>query len=330
MRQADILKGLASLQPKQRELIIRELLDFMNINMNETERPDLCPCCGKKTSMIKKGFNKGKQRYQCNDCLKIFTYDSKTITSRMKISTSTFKEILIDTLNCVALRTTAARLNISVQTVFNNRHKILIALEALSDDDSAPLKGTIEIDETFILESQKGCRDIQRKARHRGEPSNYRGLSHEQVCIVTTTDRIGHEIFKAVGFGKPTTNSILETFAQKLVKKSIIYCDGTFTYDQLATSCECWLVQLKDKSQYNEVEHINTVNYIHSMIKSVIRNFRGIATKYMNRYLALFVFIRRFQGMDDNEKQSIMVNELKSLEYTICHRDLKKYNLALQ
>lgn len=74
------------------------------------------------------------------------------------------------------------------------------------------LSGTIEIDETFELESQKGCRKIQRKARKRGGPSSYRGLSHEQVCIVTTTDRNGHEIFKAVGYGKPTKNSILENF----------------------------------------------------------------------------------------------------------------------
>ena len=35
------------------------------------------------------------------------------------------------------------------------------------------LSGTIEIDETFELESQKGCRKIQRKARKRGGPSYY-------------------------------------------------------------------------------------------------------------------------------------------------------------
>ena len=49
------------------------------------------------------------------------------------------------------------------------------------------------------LKAKKGAgRNIQRKARKRGGPSSYRGLSHEQVCIVTTTDRNGHEIFKAV------------------------------------------------------------------------------------------------------------------------------------
>ena len=107
------------------------------------------------------------------------------------------------------------------------------------------LSGTIEIDETFELESQKGCRKIQRKARKRGGPSSYRGLFHEQVCIVTTTDRNGHEIFKAVGYGKPTKNSILENFLKNLDPKSIFYSDGAFCYDELAKKANCSLVQLK-------------------------------------------------------------------------------------
>ena len=42
------------------------------------------------------------------------------------------------------------------------------------------LSGTIEIDETFELESQKGCRKIQRKAASEAGAIIYRGLSHDK------------------------------------------------------------------------------------------------------------------------------------------------------
>lgn len=198
-----------------------------------------------------------------------------------------------------------------------NRHKILCALEELLLVERGKLCGTIEIDETYELESQKGSKDVKRKARKRGGPSKYRGLSHEQVCIVTTTDRKGHEIFKAVGYGKPTTNSILENFSEMLVPKSIMYTDGIFCYDELTKKCNCSLVQLKTRISYNKVEHINTVNCIHSLIKAQFAAFRGVATKYMNRYLSLFVFMRKFQEMDDNEKLPLMLRKLRTLHFSI-------------
>ncbi|BBK22784.1 hypothetical protein A9CBEGH2_15480 [Amedibacterium intestinale] len=55
--------------------------------------------------------------------------------------------------------------------------------------------------------------------------------------------------------------------------------------------------------------------------------YRGIATKYMNRYMSLFVFVRRFQEMDDNEKLPIILRRLKDLKFTITRKSLKTYNL---
>lgn len=210
----------------------------------------------------------------------------------LKLEHSVFHEIVVDILHCVPILQPAAKLDMANSDVFNNRHKVLCALEELLLQEHILLDGTIEIDETFELESQKGLRKIKRKAHKRGEPSKYRGLSHEQVCIVTTTDRNRHEIFKAVDLGKPTTNHRLENFSGKLVEKSIVYSDDAFCYDKLVETSTCTAVQLKTHKAYNKVEHINTVNCIHSMIKNQLAAFRGVASKYSNRYMSLFVFIR--------------------------------------
>ena len=80
-----------------------------------------------------------------------------------------FKKIVLDTLSFVSVKKTAADLDLSVPCIFENRHKILCALEVLlKKPEKYEIKRNHKIDETFELESQKGCRKIQRKARKRG------------------------------------------------------------------------------------------------------------------------------------------------------------------
>lgn len=326
MRQSEVLKKYSRLTDTQKELINRQVDDYLALNKQlSEERPAKCPKCGQAYKMISHGAqkNNGKRRYTCNGCKRTMTYDSCTIMSNLKISKDEFIEICRDTLDLVPIAKTAARLSLSVPTIHLNRHKFLAVLEEMIDSDTAVLSGTVEIDETYELESSKGITPENRKARKRGGPSQFRGISHEQVCIVTTTDRNGHEIFKAVGFGRPTTDSITDTFDKRIRERSVIYSDGTFSYDQLSEDTKCKLVQLYDHASYNIVEHLNTVNSIHRMIKDTFGYYRGVATKYMNRYMALFVFRRRFLQMDDNEKMELLIRRIKSFHCTITRKSLK-------
>ena len=230
-------------------------------------------------------------------------------------------------MNLVPIKNTAARLNRSVQTVHLNRHKFLAVLEEILSKETELLSGTVEIDETYELESVKGTTPENRKARKRGEPSQFRGISHEQVCIVTTTDRNGHEIFKAVGSGKPTSEIITNTFQDRIQEKSVIYSDGISCYDRLSNQTGCKIVHLEGHESYNSVEHLNTVNSIHRMIQETFSFYRGIATKYMNRYMALFVFIRRYMQMDDNEKTELLIKSLKTFHCKITRKSLRNTHL---
>ena len=187
MHETELITNFNKLTQSQQDRIQREIIDFCNLNDRLGDnRPYQCPYCHKKTKMIKKGFARGKQRYLCMDCYHKFTYDSHMITSFLKIDVDEFVEICIDTLTMVPIHKTAKRLN---------RHKFLSMLEKYLESEKIQLSGTIECDETYVLESSKGSSLKHRKARHRGEPSRFRGISHEQICIVTTTDKNEHEIF---------------------------------------------------------------------------------------------------------------------------------------
>ena len=234
MHETELITNFNKLTQSQQDRIQKEIIDFCNLNDRLGDnRPYQCPYCHKKTKMIKKGFSRGKQRYLCMDCYHKFTYDSHMITSFLKINVDEFIEICIDTLTMVPIHKTAARLN---------RSKFLSMLEKYLESEKIQLSGTLECDETYVLESSKGSTLKRRKARHRGEPSKFRGISHEQICIVTTTDRNEHEIFLAVGQYKPTKDIIQDTFKNNITQRSIIYTDGTDCYNSLAECKNCKVV----------------------------------------------------------------------------------------
>ena len=217
----------------------------------------------------------------------------------------------------VPIHKTAARLN---------HHKFLSMLEKYLESEKIQLFGTIEFDETYVLKSSKGSTLKCRKAHHRGEPSRFRGISHQQICIVTTTDRNEHEIFLAVGQSRPTKDIIQDTFKNNITQCSIIYTDGTDRYNSLAECKNCKVVHLKGHQSYNQVEHLNVVNHIHSVIKNKLAQYRGVATKYINRYTALFVCMRRFMGMDINELYEKLAWMIR-YPFAITTKALRNHNL---
>ena len=85
------------------------------------------------------------------------------------------------------VKASAARCDVAVSTAFRWRHRFLAAARS----DSEVLKGIVEADETYVLESRKGARGLGRKARRRGGKAKKRGLSREQVPVLMAADRSG-------------------------------------------------------------------------------------------------------------------------------------------
>lgn len=50
---------------------------------------------------------------------------------------------------------------------------------------------------------------------------------------------------------------------------------------------------------YDKFIHLNTVNSFHKVIEERLQKYKGVVSKYINRYNALFVMQRETQGMDN-------------------------------
>ena len=128
----------------------------------------------------------------CPECGKRTCVDYGQLTAHSHQDESAWDILIKDTFDEVSVEETAAKLNISTYTVWRMRHKLLHFLEFLEKDTL--VANEIEIDETYVLNSHKGEKIENTKARKRGGIASKRGLSNEQVCIVTAVQRGVHSI----------------------------------------------------------------------------------------------------------------------------------------
>lgn len=325
----EITSFATKLTEYQKKNVISLITKYLDLNEEISDtKPCSCPRCGSDMRFIRKGFSNGKQRYQCKSCGAKFTFDAGKITAHSHQTPDKWVVAIEDTFDGSSIDVLADHLGVYHSTAFNIRHKILNALENLiSDVDS--LAGMIEADETYVLESQKGVKVTHRKARLHGAKATKRGLSDEQICICVAADREGHMYSKSVNRAKPGSSDIMNALNSKITDDSIFMCDGADSYNELINGHNCKKVELIGHESYDKVYHLNTVNSIHSRIKELYAHYRGVATKYLNRYLAMFTFIEMSSGVSSGEMAMNFMSDIKTRNVYSSIYSLKTANLLM-
>ena len=284
----------AQLTPYQLAQIKSQIERYLALNDELADTtPECCIYCKDATAIIKCGKPNGKQMYKCKACGRRFRYDAQQITAHSHQNRDAWIVMIEDTLAFESLDTTALRIHVHHETAFNMRHKLLVYLEALIDA-TAPLDALVEMDETYVIESQKGRQVTHRKPRKHGEGASQRGLSNEQMCICVATDRNSHVYAKCVNRAAPSADNLISALGDHISTQSVLLTDGNKCYEKLAEHTESKRVPLINHESYNKVYHLNTVNSLHSRFKDMMRKYRGVATRYLNRYAALFSIVAGF------------------------------------
>ncbi|WP_443094144.1 IS1595 family transposase [Pseudoduganella flava] len=240
-----------------------------------------CPHCGNERC-YRCGHADGLQRYRCLVCGRSFNALTGTPLARLRHRDKwlPYLECLIDSRT---LRASAERVAVAKSTSFRWRHRFLSAVRR---DQPPKLQGIVEADETYVLESQKGSRHLDRPPRRRGGRATRRGVNDQHDCILVARDRgkTTHEFH--AGRGQSTAARLLRYLKSVLAKDALLVSDGAQAFASFArqASISHEAINVRSGEHGHGAIHLNGVNGWHGRFKTWLRRFCGVASRYLANY----------------------------------------------
>ena len=241
-----------------------------------------CPHCAGR-EIVGWGRSHGLLRFRCKSCGRTFNALTKTPMARLRK-----KEKWLDQARAMiegkSLAKTAQLCGIHPTTAFRWRHRFL---RAPSANKPRTLRGIVEADETFILESFKGrWSDLPRAARKRGGMARHPGLHSDNIPILVARNRKG-ATFDAV-LPQVDSASLGAALAGVVTPGNHLIGDGGKAIATFArrAGIPFHAVPAPGKPAPEAPHlHINNVNAYHGRLKQGLNRFNGVATKNLPNYL---------------------------------------------
>lgn len=242
-----------------------------------------CPRCDHQ-SVVRWGRFSGRQRYRCRGCTRTFSDFTGT-----PLAYSKYPHLWLEYADCLrealTVRKAGERLGIHKDTAFRWRHRFL---DFLRTREEVRLRGIVEAHYTTFLYSEKGQRGLRRSA-YRGHTGWY---SHDRplVRVLYASDRqsIWATVLGQVRHTKPARLSELLTPRLGQVRM-LVSRGGRISplalfarsagiryrrWDSLGVRASAPLIHAAQLKRYD------------LRLRSWLRRFLGVATKYLESYLA--------------------------------------------
>lgn len=241
-----------------------------------------CPHCH-GMRIYRYGHAAGLQRYRCRTCQR--TYNALTNTP---LAFLRLREKWLPYLACMleskTVRASAACVTVHRNTSFRWRHRFLAGAR---HERPAQVRGIVEADETYLLESQKGSRHLNRPARHRGGVASTRGITKQHDCILVARDRAGNTLDWLTGRGPVSGVQLERCLRPALAADAVLVTDAAKAYRWFAHAAGIEHRPLNQRAgvRVHGPYHLQNVNGYHSRFKSWLAGFRGVASRYLPNYL---------------------------------------------
>lgn len=240
-----------------------------------------CPRCG-CARVHRCGCASGLQRYRCLGCRRCYNGLTGTPLARLRKKGRwlTYQECLLASRT---VRDAATVTHVHRTTSFRWRHRFI---PAAARDRPTTLAPVVEADETYLLESQKGSRNLTRPARRRGGVARQRGINQEHDCLLVARDRTGRTLDFHTGRGPVTAVQLAACLDNVLRRDVLLISDGAIVYRRYAAAAHiqhAWVNVSAGEYVRGDI-HIQNVNGWHARFKGWLLHFRGVASRYLQHY----------------------------------------------
>lgn len=310
-----VLDSIKNLNEAEKSILAERILAMLS----ETETPSKntleklcekenanpnCPHCGAMANIgcvVKRGFDKGRQRYFCKSCGKHFFATTNTALAHSRKDADTWQKFISLTITGASLKTCCAECHIAYQTAFTWRHKILNAFRV--HQDATMMTGRVEMDEMLIPISYKGNHSKSKKfvmprpAYKRGSDNKSKS-SKDKACVFCMIENGNKKFYASVpGIGF-MSNKMLDNTVSKHVNKdsALILADNyKVTHKYLQDNGYNYRTLLSNntgdrnchKPEICGEQHIQHVNSMHRHLRLFLAKYYGVSTKYLENYVAL-------------------------------------------
>ena len=283
-----LLSEVVSLSKQQRSQLFSALRPALGLDKvcetidSARVAPLTCPDCGNNRH-YRHGTLRGLQRYRCRACCRTFSALTGTPLARLR-HRAKWLDYLKEMLDSRSVRTAAKLVGVHRNTSFRWRHRFLSGVRR---DQPERLAGIAEADELFLLESQKGSRQLKRPARKRGGVAHSRGISHEHDCILVARDRSGQTCSFVTGRAAVTARQLHRHLLPVLDPDVLLVTDGHRAYQAFAREARIAhaFVNLRLGERVRGAVHVQNVNAYHQRLRSWLALFHGVASRYLPNYL---------------------------------------------
>jgi transposase-like protein len=315
------------------DFIIGKIIDILDAYDKESTTAEglafgHCPKCGIVHPRVIKGgrTSTGKQMYRCMECHRRFTADHGTYSFYSHQSPEAWGEMIKMTLAGSTLEAVSQALDINIATAFRMRHKLMYSLE--EEAVTTVIAEQAELDEKYVLKSHKGTKLEHVPGKKRGTRASKRGISNEQVCLLTGVQRGGGSYLRSFNMGRPSADEVMNLLPH-IEERTYIWTDACASYNKLIKKLGSDSKVVSGKKDYDKVNHLNNVNNFHSMVERWYRDMGGVASKYINRYAALFNLRYQIGKMDPSEALLLVRSRLRGIGTNtfVTIEELKQQNL---
>lgn len=316
-------------QPEQKniaESILKTLKGESSFEDSSSARNPVCRKCGSETGISKYGKDKnGNQRFRCNHCGTVFTATSYSVISHSHCDLSKWEKYIECLLLGLSLEKCSILCDISIRTAFLWRHKILSILQ--NDQTNRVLSGIVETDDMFFSVSYKGNHKnsthfvMPRDPHKRGTDTKVPPSA--KTCVLCAVERGGQSYGEVMGIGVVNSAKLDYAFKNRLCHDALVVSDKAHPIKSYFMHSPNELVQvashvgkLGSPPEIKGTFHIQNVNNMHSRIRSFMRGYNGVSTKYLNHYISLFVWIENYKKVSDiNFEKELMTKMRQSNTY---------------
>ena len=311
--QAQLLSELLQEQELQGKILIEAQEE-----VSERRKKKPCPHCA-NTDVYKRGKQRGVQMYQCKECKKWYSETTGTPLYDIKLKTK-WQSYLRCMEQGMPIKKIAKEIGVSIQTSFDWRHKILSSLNQFVPEH---LSSDVECDELELALNNKGSKALGRKPRKRGSDFK-RNTGKDEITVVqvvTAVERGGDKYLKAVVSKRLSKEEITKALDGRLDEKATLITDKHPSYKAFAKDHPSIkhkaLLAKEHVDGKDKTIHLQKVNNVHAQLRTFLRPFNGVSSKYLQNYLNWYAYADNIRSSKTTLKQWFLAMLLSDQAYQL-------------